>query len=386
MLRHDSSVSAKEIKQLGLQLVQSLLPWQDRGRFLTVDLIARLLLLMATLKASLHGLAQRFCLPCSLNTLRNGISSQLPAAKLLAQEFGRVFRTLIPCEPVRGFCIAIDTHWVGFYGQKQTKGIVRGQRKAGTRRFFVYATAVVLEKGRRYTLAMTPVESNRPHEALTPLLDEIRMAGLQIRMLLLDKAFFATSVFEYLQQYAVPFVVAVPHRRAHLKSLWNSKRQKQATLTMTPGHRPNPSRKPVTVSLVRFVVAHRHRPDRTSVQVYAYGGWSRQGNVGEACRREYRSRFGIETSYRQLNQAKGRTTSKDLGWRVLLIGLSLLFRQIWVFLEQAFRRRHGKDWIAETALERLRSQLAHSLMEGWIDQDRININPEDAKFWNAMIN
>ena len=32
-----------EIKQRGLRLVRNLLPWEDRGRFLNVDLIARLL-------------------------------------------------------------------------------------------------------------------------------------------------------------------------------------------------------------------------------------------------------------------------------------------------------------------------------------------------------
>ena len=32
-----------EIKQRGLRLVRNLLPWKDRGRFLNVDLIARLL-------------------------------------------------------------------------------------------------------------------------------------------------------------------------------------------------------------------------------------------------------------------------------------------------------------------------------------------------------
>ena len=36
-----------EIKQRGPRLVRNLLPWKDRGRFLDVDLIARLLNLVA---------------------------------------------------------------------------------------------------------------------------------------------------------------------------------------------------------------------------------------------------------------------------------------------------------------------------------------------------
>ena len=377
-------VSPTDIQRRASYELRHLLPWQDGGRRLPVDLIVRLLWMMTTLRASLHGLWQRFGLACSLTTLRAGITSQLPPPDELALAFGSRLRALIPREPRQGFRIAIDTHWVCFYGQRRTRGLVRGSWKAGTHRFFVYATAVVVEAGRRYTLAVTPVESNRPEEALVPLLAQIRAAGIRVRILLLDKGFFATQVFEHLHACRIPFVAAVPHRRAHLKSLWTDPRQKQAILTMTPGHHPGRSRRPVSVSLVRVRVPDRRRRRRRVVQVYAHGGLGASRHLGSLCVREYQARFGIESSYRQLNQAKPKTTSKDRTWRLLLIGLALLYRQLWVFLEQAFQRPPATDWSPETALERLRHQLAQTFIAGLIDRNELSLKPADAAFWNNV--
>jgi hypothetical protein len=68
-------------------------------------------------------------------------------------------------------------------------------------------------------------------------------------------------------------------------------------------------------------------------RVYAFSGWSGPGCSGVVKRaaeakRWYRKRFGIETSYRQKNQARGWTTSCDEVYRLLLEGLSQLLRRL----------------------------------------------------------
>ncbi len=45
---------------------------------------------------------------------------------------------------------------------------------------------------------------------------------------------------------------------------------------------------------------------------------------------DYRTRFGIETSYRQLGECLARTTSDDPVYRLLLVGVSLLIRAWWM--------------------------------------------------------
>src|ERR1039457_752131 len=46
-------------------------------------------------------------------------------------------------------------------------------------------------------------------------------------------------------------------------------------------------------------------------------------------RQLYRRRFGIETSYRQKNQAQAFTTSSDPVYRLLLEGVAYILRQVW---------------------------------------------------------
>ena len=49
-------------------------------------------------------------------------------------------------------------------------------------------------------------------------------------------------------------------------------------------------------------------------------------------KRTYRKRFGIETSYRQMNQCRIRTTTKRFNVRFLYLAIGLLLRNLWVWL------------------------------------------------------
>ena len=46
----------------------------------------------------------------------------------------------------------------------------------------------------------------------------------------------------------------------------------------------------------------------------------------------YRRRFGIETSYRQLHEARIKTTTRDPQLRLLFVGIALLLRNVWVWI------------------------------------------------------
>ena len=65
-----------------------------------------------------------------------------------------------------------------------------------------------------------------------------------------------------------------------------------------------------------------------------YAFWGLAPASVDWVRQTYRTRFGIETSYRQKNQARGWTTSRDVGYRLLLEGVAHLVRQIWVLLNE----------------------------------------------------
>ena len=46
----------------------------------------------------------------------------------------------------------------------------------------------------------------------------------------------------------------------------------------------------------------------------------------------YRQRFGIETSYRQLHEARIKTSTRDPLLRLLFVGIALLLRNVWVWV------------------------------------------------------
>ncbi len=52
--------------------------------------------------------------------------------------------------------------------------------------------------------------------------------------------------------------------------------------------------------------------------------------------KEYRKRFGIESSYKLMNQARARTTTKKPVLRLLYVGLSFLLLNIWIYIQWTY--------------------------------------------------
>jgi hypothetical protein len=67
--------------------------------------------------------------------------------------------------------------------------------------------------------------------------------------------------------------------------------------------------------------------------VYAYWGFVPPSTGW--LRQTYRKRFAIETSYRQLHQGRARTCTRNPLVRLLLVGVALVLRNVWVWLHYA---------------------------------------------------
>ena len=65
--------------------------------------------------------------------------------------------------------------------------------------------------------------------------------------------------------------------------------------------------------------------------LYAWGGMARPSSP-QWVKETYRQRFGIETSYRQMHQARIRTSTRDPLLRLLYVGVALILRNVWVWL------------------------------------------------------
>jgi Transposase DDE domain len=98
--------------------------------------------------------------------------------------------------------LAVDLTLLPYHGQPQEdlSEIFRSQAKSGTSHFHAYATAYVLRKGQRFTVALTSVGRSEPlPDLLKRLLRTAAQARVRPRYLLLDRGFCSVEVIRYLQ-------------------------------------------------------------------------------------------------------------------------------------------------------------------------------------------
>jgi hypothetical protein len=371
-----STITPSVVRFTAHAALQQALPWKRFGRRVTVTRLLDLLLLVAALRCSLYAVVRRFRFGFSHETARQALNSNLPDRARLQQglldalySFGsRRLRR-------RRWDIAIDLHYCPFYGDPHTPGIVGGPAKQGSKRHYAYATAVLLHRRHRYTVGLMSVDQKyKPHEVVKVLLTQLHQRGLRVRGVALDSGFDSGDTLLLLQERGLSYVL--PLRR---KGRGNNRRN--ACFALPVGTLTNiewvtdKSRRPVRTEVV---VARRRGAPR--IAVYAFGGWGVRAALGRArqAKRVYRRRFGIETSYRQMNESKGRTTKKDVIYRLLLVGLALLLRQVWVWLTwqlaRAWRCR-ARQWLGALPLPRLLNWLKDEVRKRYKKERSINVRP-----------
>jgi hypothetical protein len=256
--------------------------------------------------------------------------------------------------------VALDLTLLPYYGAdaKTNPLVVRSKAKKGTSSFFGYGTAYVVRKGRRYTLALTAVTRSMTMADLArELLRQVRAAGIEVHFLVLDREFYSVAVIRYLQAARTPFLMPVVcHGRSADHPLGPSgsnvfkqcKRSGWSEYTLSDA-----TRREATVLICIKCRNRRGERGKHGREAWIYAYWGIRPQRFDWVKETYRRRFGIETSYRQMNQCRIRTTTTRFEVRFLYVAVALLLRNLWVWLHHAVLsqpRRGG----AELHLERLR--------------------------------
>ena len=280
--------------------------------------------------------------PCE-ETYANALYANLFCLEELKRKVNAAFVDHLP-RPLRRprkrpLRLGVDLTLLPYYGQHslESREIYRSQAKRGTNSFFAYATAYLVLQGQRFTLAVTPVmRSECLKEVLQELLLLVSKAGLKPGLLLLDRGFYSVAVIRYLQRARRPFLMPVVcHGRKadHPKGPSGSNVFKQEKKSGWFRHTLKDGKKDkatvwTCVKRARWVDRHGRR--KSDTWVYAY--WGITPRRVDWVKETYRKRFGIETSYRQMNQCRIRTTKKKFNVRFLYVAIGLLLRNLWVWL------------------------------------------------------
>ena len=124
---------------------------------------------------------------------------------------------------------------------------------------------------------------------------------------------------------------------------------------------------------IRICVCCRNYADRRKRHgrkrlVYAF--WGFQPGPPAWVREEYRKRFDIETSYRQMHQCRIRTCTRNPVLRLLFVGIALLLRNVWIWFHLHIlsdRHRNGHlilklQWLCLTTLTLILQHAAEHLL------------------------
>jgi Transposase DDE domain len=356
-MRHaQCMLTARQVQHVWEQwLVPVLGPWPAVRRC-TVSAVCAVLAYAAHRLSSLADACARLSAAPDSDTLLGHLACHCPDPAVVDGRLRTALTTHLPRTVRRGrWPVACDLTLIPYHGRPfaDPAEIYRGQPKSGTTHFHAYATACLVHEGRRFTLAVIGVRhGTTPADVVRELRRRVRAAGVQIRVLLLDRGFQNAGVVRYLQAARQPFILpqAVHGRlpadgelrglraiRAHHPTGWT-------TYTWKPvGQRR------VTVDLC---VCRRRRRDRRGHRVFLYACWGVRASPAWV-KAIYRRRFGIETSYRQMNRARIRTSTRRPALRLLFVGVALLLRNLWAWLHWTAlaQRRRGSRCVQ---LQRLR--------------------------------
>jgi len=286
--------------------------------------------------------------PCA-NTVRGYIKEGLLTKTELEDLEDKLNQLLIAHLPprIRGFHhrIAIDLVFLPYYGKpaKDPNEIRRSKATRGTTHFHCYATAYLIKKDKRVTLALAYVQADDTLlDVLKRLLARLERIGVGIRRLYLDRNFYAVQIIRFLKMQPFPSVIPARVHGKRIRKLLKGRKSYRTSYKVVS---------PVDGSEdVELWVVCRYSKGKRGLHKVEHLPYVVIGDLScpiPDVRKEYRGRFGVESSYRMMNQARARTSSKDPKYRLLLVGLALALINIWITLKWLVLGvpRKGGRWI-----------------------------------------
>jgi len=312
----------------------------------------------ASREISIHRACSELKNVPSDTTVRNYLSSFFEDMEQAEKIFNRSLQSILPprLHKRKRRRIAMDVHLQPYYGvyekENSHEQLRKSYKKGGTHVHWSYATAYLCHEGVRYTLAFTYVRNGeRMHSVVLRLMNYMSKVRFVPTLAMLDREFYVVSTMKYFKRKKIRFIIPAKTRGA---KLWNVEEHPQKTRKegMDKGwytYQMNKAKEKSRRLKVDLAIVRRHFPNKRGgirKETWGYACWGVKGRRPEWVKNCYSRRFGIESSYRQANQSKIRTCTRNPMLRFLFMFITLYLRQVWVWLHDTVlskRRQGGRE-------------------------------------------
>jgi hypothetical protein len=375
-------IQSEQVLNAFIQVVHRNLPLDLKNTRITAEDIIYALAYANVHRLSIASACQELRDAPSGNRLREVLMEALPDRAGVQRALNRMFHQQLHPSLLKGkrdYNIAIDLTLIPYHGQpyQDKKEIVRGAPKSGTTHFHGYATVSIVRDDRRYVVALRFIEyGEEMADIVRWLIKRLKSLKFRIRRVFLDKGSCSKPVFKVLDQHKLSRVVPIPVRgkSGGVRCLFQGKSRK-TTYTF---HSPKYGAYTVQAVVVKRYSKGRYGRHTRKWFAYAVAGLP-AGMLPAQIFELYRQRFGIESSYRQMNQVRARTSTRNPVIRLLLVGLAFALFNLYITLRQNLSSALKKPFESPRrfwlSLRRLALMLARAIERLWGIAEVLQLQP-----------
>jgi len=331
-------LTAQEVHTLVQQVLQEQWPLDMENSDYEAQDIWDVVIAASVEQLSLEGASQLLAGAPSGNTVRGILKDMLTieaGLTALEAQMNAVLQRRLPKKllaprlPAAVDITEIPYH--GKYDEDEEEIVRRGRAKSGTTHFYCFATLYVIKKHKRYTLAITLMRrTDKAQDALERLLAQGQALGLRVKRLYVDRGFDNNGIVAFLKAQSFVTILPLVVRGKHGGS--------RALLVGRKSYKTTYKRKSTvydTETLPLYIVYRysKGRYKRHGAYYFAYIVIGELRISPQQVTEEYRRRFGIEASYRLMNQVRARTSSRSAALRFFLMTVAFLLLNLWSYIK-----------------------------------------------------
>ena len=371
-LKNNPILRSQQVLNAFAVIARRHLPLELKNTRITADDIIAVLGYASANRISLDGACQELQGAPSANRLREVLAEALSDRSQVQRALNTILRAQLPSSMKKGkraYHVALDLTLIPYHGEcyEDEKEIMRSQAKSGTTHFHGYATVSIVHDHQRYVVTLRFVEKGESmKEIVVWLLNRLKTLGIRIKRAYFDKGFSCIPVLKTLAKRKVSFIMPIPVRgkSGGVRKLFKATASYKTTYTFNS---PKHGRWEVDAMVVKKYSKGRYKRLGSSWFAYAVAGVSAAIQPHQIFEM-YRRRFGIESSYRQMNQVRARTTSRNPVLRLLLVGLAFVLFNLYIAFRQHFAtclktsaKSFSKLWLTLRRLVQMIAQAVENL-------------------------